>query len=282
MRTRIIAALLMLPILPLVLFSGELFDADWVMTAGVSLVSAICVWELLWAAGNAPKKRLVAYAMVFAALFPVIAYLDSLHSEFMAFHGGLAAPAVGMLLLFILFIEAVADSQRVKFSHVAMIITAAVLIPLCFTALVELEYYGGWKFAILPFIPAFIGDISAYFAGRLLGKRKLTRVSPKKTVEGAIGGLAGVLIGIAVYGVVLQFVFGELVVYPALLLYGLLGGAAAQLGDLAMSLVKRESGIKDFGNLIPGHGGLLDRFDSLMFAAPVVYILALFFPAIWW
>jgi phosphatidate cytidylyltransferase len=113
-----------------------------------------------------------------------------------------------------------------------------------------------------------------------LGKRKLTPVSPKKTVEGAIGGLIGAVIGMAGYGIILQLVLHTHVSYPLLLLYGLLGAAAGMLGDLSMSLVKREFGIKDFGTILPGHGGVLDRFDSLLFAAPVLEILIRLLPAI--
>jgi phosphatidate cytidylyltransferase len=110
----------------------------------------------------------------------------------------------------------------------------------------------------------------AFFTGSLIGRHKLCpAISPKKTVEGAVGGFVG--------SVLLCGAFGYLLM-PALLasclILGAIGGVAAQLGDLTASVFKRGLGIKDYGNLIPGHGGILDRFDSVLFTAPVVYYYA--------
>jgi phosphatidate cytidylyltransferase len=281
-QKRIVTGLLMLPLLPLVLFVAP----DWVLAACVSVVSALCVWELLGPTGIAPKKRLVAYAVVFAAFLPVMVYLDNgLHNKPYALMVESALPlAAGTFFLFLVFAEAVADPKRVTFSRAGMILSAAFVVPLCFSSIIKLLDWG-WDYALLPFIAAFLGDICAYFSGVLWGKRKprFLSVSPKKTLEGCIGGLAGVLIGMAVYKIILQTVFYIDETYLLLLLCGLLGGGAGILGDLSMSLIKRESGIKDFGKILPGHGGALDRFDSLLFAAPVVYIIILLaqLPNIW-
>ena len=119
----------------------------------------------------------------------------------------------------------------------------------------------------LVLLTAFGTDIMAYFSGYLFGKHKLCpKISPKKTVEGAIGGALG--------SMVLCGIFAKLFL-PALfmhcLIIGLLGGIVSQFGDLTASIFKRKMGIKDYGNLIPGHGGILDRFDSVLFTAPLVY-----------
>jgi len=119
----------------------------------------------------------------------------------------------------------------------------------------------------LIFLTAFGTDSMAYFTGLAIGKHKLApKISPKKTIEGSIGGILGSILLCALFGYF---------VTPGLLLHciviGLLGGVISQFGDLTASIFKRKMGIKDFGNLIPGHGGILDRFDSVLFTAPMVY-----------
>lgn len=133
--------------------------------------------------------------------------------------------------------------------------------------------FTGAALVAFPITLAWIGDTCAYFAGRAVGRHKLIpRVSPAKTVEGAVAAVAGtVLIG-AVYA---WAIFGAWLDLPidalAGAVAGLLVSPVAQIGDLAESLFKREAGVKDSGRLLPGHGGVLDRFDSLFFAIPVTY-----------
>ena len=137
----------------------------------------------------------------------------------------------------------------------------------------------GRFYIMIPFVIAFISDSGAYFAGRFLGKHKLApTISPKKTVEGAVGGLLGAVLGMVIYGLVLQFAFDFSVNYFACVVYGLLGAVAGIFGDLCFSCIKRQTGIKDYSNLIPGHGGILDRFDSNIIIAPLVEILMIWWP----
>lgn len=119
----------------------------------------------------------------------------------------------------------------------------------------------------LIFISAFGTDIMAYFTGYFFGKNKLcSSISPKKTIEGSIGGIVGsvILCGVFAYFLV-PFLFLHCIVI------GIMGGIVSQFGDLTASLFKRKMGIKDYGKLIPGHGGILDRIDSLLFTAPFIY-----------
>jgi len=124
-----------------------------------------------------------------------------------------------------------------------------------------------WIFFLLCII--FAGDIAAYYVGSHLGRRKLCpRVSPGKTVEGAAGGLAGNLL----IGAIFKALFLPDLSWGLCLLFFVLAGAAGQVGDLFESTLKRTSGIKDSGFILPGHGGILDRIDALLFAAPVAYL----------
>ncbi len=126
---------------------------------------------------------------------------------------------------------------------------------------------------LAPLVVTMLGDSGAYFAGRALGKKKMSpRTSPNKTVAGLVGGLLASALGMVLYGLVLR-AFGLSGSLWKLALVGLIGGGADQLGDLSFSLIKRHAGAKDYGNLLPGHGGAYDRFDSTSFAAPTVLVL---------
>jgi phosphatidate cytidylyltransferase len=128
-----------------------------------------------------------------------------------------------------------------------------------------------WIFFIL--VLAFAGDIAAYYIGRGIGKRKLlAEVSPAKTVEGTIGLFAGSVVGCLIYR---QFFFPALPLVHAVII-GFVGSIVGQLGDLCESALKRAAGVKDSGVLLPGHGGILDRLDCLMFIAPFVYYYRMF------
>ena len=119
----------------------------------------------------------------------------------------------------------------------------------------------------LVLLSAFCTDIFAYFTGFFLGRHKLCpNLSPKKTIEGAVGGTIGSVICCGLFGY-----FVVPMIWLHCVMIGFIGAILSQCGDLTASAYKRKMGIKDYGNLIPGHGGILDRFDSVLFTAPVVY-----------
>lgn len=146
---------------------------------------------------------------------------------------------------------------------------------IAFFALILLIYAmpAGKYYVLTIFTIAWICDTTAYFSGRFLGRRKLIpEVSPKKTVEGAIGGLFGGALGTMAFGLAL-YLMGREVMHPLhFLLMGFIGSILSQIGDLIASSIKRDCGVKDYPKLIPGHGGILDRFDSVLLAAVSVFL----------
>jgi len=272
LKTRIIVAVICLPLIFIVLF----FLPPYVLTGLVAIVCAISAYELLRAIWGKENDRIRIYATFAAALIPVGAYFDLT---------ALVFPAVFLVLMSLLFLEAIfvfKTIRKITFSQILIALFAGALIPLMLSSLISLKLLPeGRLFVLLPVISAFLTDAGAYFTGMAIGKKKaFPLVSPKKTVEGCIGGLAVGTAALLIYGFVVYAATLHGVVLWALILYGVIGAAVTQLGDLSFSLIKREYSIKDYGRLIPGHGGMLDRFDSMIFTAPALYLLTALIPAI--
>ena len=162
----------------------------------------------------------------------------------------------------------------------ALVLVAALIVHYLLTSLVRvLAMRLGRYYIIVPFLMAFLPDTGAYFAGRAFGKRKLAPViSPKKTIEGVIGGAVSSVLGMLLYAVIMGVAFDMQVNYLYAILFGLASAAGSVFGDLCFSVIKRQTGIKDYGNLIPGHGGILDRFDSMMLVGPLMEAMLLIMP----
>ncbi len=139
-----------------------------------------------------------------------------------------------------------------------------------FIVLVNNKTYGNYLVWLI-FISAWLCDTTAYYVGKYLGKNKLCpKVSPKKTIEGSIGGIIGASLACTIFGMVI-FRLGVNIGIIHYILIGLICGIVCQFGDLVASSIKRYAGVKDYSNLIPGHGGILDRFDSILFSSVAVY-----------
>jgi len=163
---------------------------------------------------------------------------------------------------------------------VTVVVLVGLAIPIALFCLYLLRTMPNGRFLVLlPIIVTFLTDSGAYFVGVGIGKRKaFPTISPNKTVEGCVGGLVIGTLGIAIYGIILNN-FTELTVFvPLLALCGFVASVATEFGDLFFSKIKRVLEIKDYGNLIPGHGGMLDRFDSMIFSAPTMYLLIIALP----
>ena len=165
--------------------------------------------------------------------------------------------------------------QALTFTDVCAMAAAGFAIPWAFSGLYGLRMLeGGYLLVLTPLVAAFCSDSRALFPGMALGRHKLAPlVSPHKTVEGAAGGLVGGMAGMAIFCLVYRAITGVNLGLPLCVALGLLGALLGELGDLSFSAVKRQYGIKDYGRLLPGHGGVLDRFDSVLFAAPVLCAL---------
>ncbi|MEG1858289.1 MAG: phosphatidate cytidylyltransferase [Pseudoflavonifractor sp.] len=271
MEKRIIVAVVLTPLLLFVLFQPWL---PILLPIMIALLSMIAIYEAVWSTGFLKHPRICAYSMLLAGVIPFWVYYD-----------GRPLPALCGLFLYVvlLFSEAISSHKQVTLEKMGGAFFLSVMIPFFLSSFLRIRLMGQlWSYLIiLPFIAAFLSDACALFAGMALGKHKLApELSPKKTVEGAIGGLVGATLSMLLYGAVMQFGFHLQVNYIALTLYGVLGSAVSQLGDLSFSYVKREYGVKDFGNLFPGHGGVLDRFDSVIFCAPLMELLIRCLPAL--
>ena len=266
MKTRILTAAVAIPLLLLVVLATP----KWVAAIVFGLLMALAAYEMLYRTHMVRHSRLVVWSAL-------MAFGTSIWSYFGAEHG--IGVALVLVFTIIMFGELMHDHIKVRTAMIAMCFVAGLVIPFLMSALVRILIMKIGKFVVLvPFAIAFTNDAGAYFAGRYLGKHKLAPViSPSKTIEGVIGGLAASMIAMVIYALVLQIADFR-VIYGLALVYGLLGGAVGVFGDLCFSVIKRQTGIKDYGNVIPGHGGVLDRFDSMVTVAPLVEVLLLWIP----
>ncbi len=269
MKTRILAALVMVPLLLIVL----LLCPVWVAAVAVGLMAAIGSCELLYRTGIVKNIGLNAISAIMA--FMVCAW---------SYHGSPYAPMLMGLLVFhiVIFGAVMFSNLKMNTKDAFMCELGGVLLPFFLSALIRIELLEAGRYLIfIPFVMAFVSDTGAYFAGMLFGKHKLCPViSPKKTVEGLIGGVILAGLAMLLYGLILDKAFAMEVNYLYLAVYGFVGAFGGAFGDLSLSAVKRQAGIKDYGNLIPGHGGILDRFDSVLITAPLTEVLLLLLPAV--
>jgi phosphatidate cytidylyltransferase len=268
-KIRVIAAVALLPfLLGIVLFLPKICTAIL-----FGLMAAIGAYELLHNTGLVKRDRLVWYAIAMAFY---VSLWGSVVTEY---------PAVlfGLLVYFaILFGEILLNHTEVAFQDLAFTFVAGIILPYLLGAVVRIHSQdAGRHLILLPFVIAFLSDTGAYFAGYFFGKHKLAPViSPKKTIEGLVGGVITAILGVVIYCVILRFAFDFEVNWIYVPIYGLLGSLAGVFGDLCFSVIKRQTGIKDYGNLIPGHGGIFDRFDSMVVVAPLVELLLLTIPMV--
>ena len=267
MKTRVITAAVLVPVLLVVVLA-----APKIVTAIIwGAMLAIAAYELLYRTELVRHTRLVIYSAAMAFAVTMWSYLGAEHAW-----GQLGV----MLFTMLLFAEMMMSHVKVTFDKICMCLAAGLLGPFLLSSLIRIHTMKTGKFLILiPFIVAFASDAGAYFAGRFFGAHKLAPViSPHKTVEGAVGGIICAVVCMVLYTLVLQLAFEFYVNYLYAVLYGLLGSLVGIVGDLCFSVIKRQTGIKDYGNLIPGHGGVLDRFDSMMLVGPLMESLILLIP----
>ena len=269
MKTRILAAAVLVPVLLLVVLG-----APKVATAVIlGMLLAIAAYELLYRTGLMVHPRLVIYSAAMAFIVSMWSYWGADHSVFLL---------IVMAYFALLFAEMMMDHVKVHLDMVGLCFLGGLIIPYLLSAIVRILTLNIGRYVIMiPFTVAFMSDAGAYFVGLKFGKHKLAPVvSPNKTIEGVLGGIASAVVGMLLYAFILDVPLKFNVNYGVAVAYGLFGSMVGTFGDLCFSIIKRQTGIKDYGNLIPGHGGALDRFDSLTLVAPLMEALLLLMPIV--
>ncbi|HHW56581.1 MAG TPA: phosphatidate cytidylyltransferase [Clostridia bacterium] len=253
LKTRIISAVIGLPILFFILIKG-----GTLLTIALVLISILGLNEFY----NATKNIGVRPVKIFGYIATIVLYfLDGKIA-------GLDILVLIGMMLFFLFLT----NKKYNLKDYALTLMGIIYIPLLFMYIQKLrELPEGMYIVWFVFVVSWMTDTFAYFTGKFLGNHKLApTLSPKKTIEGSIGGIIGSLISSFIF--VWLFPQTNVSLYVAILI-GLFGSIIAQCGDLIASFIKRNCYIKDFGNTIPGHGGILDRFDSILFVSPFIYFI---------
>lgn len=269
---RILTALIAAPLALAMVYIGGL-----PLAAFLAAVSAGCAWELYRIAREGGLDPVDALGVPLSGAVPLAVYAASIG----AYTPSLAVPAVAMLVIFATVIWARGTGGRplgAAASTVFGILYTGGLLSFGY-ALREYPYAVGDRagsvLVAFPLVLTWASDIGAFFVGRTVGGPKLIpAVSPGKTVSGALGGLVATVVVSWLYVRYALVPAASLTMtLPAIILFGVVISVAAQVGDLAESLLKREANVKDSSRLLPGHGGLLDRLDSVLFVLPVAYLL---------
>ena len=272
MKTRIITAAVGIPVLLLLLLVVNKIAAAVVWGA----LMAVAAYELLYSTGLIKESRLVVYACVMAFAVTMWSYFEAVHAYFLL---------LIMVYMALLFTEMMRAHVKVTFDKICMCVAAGLIVPFLLSGLIRILTMKIGRYVILiPFIVAFGSDAGAYFAGYFFGKHKMAPVlSQHKTVEGAIGGVVAAVLAMILYAAIMGLPIKQLsfrVNYLYAAIYGLTGSLVGIFGDLCFSVIKRQTGIKDYGKILPGHGGILDRFDSMMMVGPLMEVLLLLIPVI--
>lgn len=281
MKQRMITVFYGIALLLVVLF----FYNSVVLNAAIALVCGIAVYEIFSATKCNKNILLMVVCIAFALLVPFISFY---------FFKGYAV-MVFFAFMFACFCILLLKHQTINLDKAALCLMVTVLFTSSMSCMVVIRDQFMDKarpsnvalfFIVLVFIAAWITDGGGYIFGRLFGKHKMSpTISPKKTVEGAIGGIVSnvIICTLLLFGYSVFLANNGITSscnYLSIILLSIVCALVSIIGDLSMSLVKRENGIKDFGNILPGHGGMLDRFDSIIFVAPLILAWVRFFPIV--
>lgn len=235
-----------------------LSHVPYVMNAAAAFLSILGIYELLHAV-----KAVTVPRMLILSLYSIgMCFFEIPHYTII-----LAIVWVAAVAAFSVLMKRIGSCRIATFSG---ILPSALMLPLFFRsfAIIRLAEYGLY-ILIFVILGCLINDVAAYCIGKAVGRRKLApAISPGKTIEGGIGGLAASTLILIILSAAFSHCAGITIHFGFMLLYLVLASLVGQFGDLSMSVIKRSAGIKDFGKILPGHGGILDRFDSLLFVAP--------------
>ena len=259
---RITSGLLGFPLVLAVLLIGNKIVVD----IALAIIALLAMSEYFNAVEKVSKPvRWLGYVSCFSIAFIHIIPVESLNMVVT-----LAVPTI----LTILFAQVIATDMKTNFKDIAYTFIGIfyVVFFMMFVALID-GMNNGKILIWYAIIAAWGTDIFAYIIGKKLGKHKFSKISPNKTIEGCVGGTIGAVIMILIYTIIINNLCGMNINYVLVAGIGLILSLLSQMGDFAASSIKRFTGIKDYSNLIPGHGGMLDRIDSIIFIAPFAYFL---------
>lgn len=263
MLTRILTGIVALVLFVPILFLSHTIIFD----IAIAFISFMGTFELLKCMGISKKYAISLPSLAVAFLTPLlIRYVTSI-----------AVMLISIAYLFYLLYAAVFARKQNSTNDIALCFFSTVLITISFTSIIitrNLNPYGEILYLMI-FIGAWSTDTFAYFTGKLFGKHKFTDISPNKTIEGVIGGIVFCSLAFVLYGFIIAKInsFTAEPNYILLACAGIVTSVISILGDLSMSAIKRNYNVKDYGTIFPGHGGILDRFDSVMAVAPVIMII---------
>lgn len=273
MKQRILVAVVGIPLLLAVLC----WAPDWATALLLAALSVIAAHELLTAVCGAEKaKRWTALPAVTGALVIATVYFSGEHyadsPAGTVLRWLIAAAVLALLLASVL---TYGRPGALVLQDVCVMAVAGLVIPWAFSCMLQLRMLPhGAGMVLMPLVAAFCSDSAALFTGMACGRHKMAPlVSPHKTVEGALGGIAGGVVGMVIFRIVFYFCTLVPLHIGWCVVIGLAGALMGELGDLSFSVIKRQVGIKDYGRLLPGHGGVLDRFDSVLFATPMIWMI---------
>lgn len=262
-RTRLISGIVLVVLALVLIITG-----GPVLAAALAGISIIGMSELYCAIGVEDGTKAL----------PLVGYLGCILYYIIVFLGGNAYTMTVLIALLILFMAVyVFTYPHYQTNQVSGAFFGVVYVAVMLSYIYQLRMMENGQFLVWLIILGSWGcDTCAYCVGMLIGKHKMSpKLSPKKSVEGAVGGVAGAaLLGVLYAAAVSGYMGGESNHMLSFAVICAAGALLSMVGDLAASAIKRNHGIKDYGKLIPGHGGILDRFDSVIFIAPVIYYLA--------
>jgi phosphatidate cytidylyltransferase len=261
---RLISAVLGLPLVALIFIFGNKYLVD----IAISLIAVLALHEYFNCFKEKSGNKDLRWIAYISAL--LIAFLHIIPAEYET----ITILAIIPVSILVLFAQVIASNNKYNIKDISITLFGIcyIVIFLMYIPIIR-EMENGRILIWFIMIAAWGTDIFAYLVGKRIGKHKFTQISPNKSIEGCIAGTIGAIVCIVIYAVICNNLWNTNINYIYIAIIGLILSLVGQIGDLAASSIKRYTGIKDFSNLIPGHGGILDRIDSVIFIAPFAYFL---------